>query len=75
MNRNPVNQCSSLNCSIYQYRAEAKGNIGVSFLPISPSKDRIDDNGIGSNNKIMSICGNESEGLMDVNSDDLRRGV
>jgi len=44
MNRNPVNQCSSPDCGIYQYRAMAKGNIGVSFLPISPTKNCIDDN-------------------------------
>ena len=45
MNRNPINQCVSPNCSIYQYRAAAKGNISVSFLPILPSKNFIDDNG------------------------------
>jgi hypothetical protein len=73
MNRNPINQCASPNCSIYQYRAAAKGNIGVSFLPVSPSKDRIDDNGGGSENKNTSGCGTENEDRKNLNSDDFRR--
>jgi len=75
MNRNPVNQCVSIDCSIYQYRTAAKGNIGVLFLPISPSKDRIDDNGGVSNSKNTSDCGTENEGCRNVNSDDFRRSV
>jgi hypothetical protein len=33
MNGHPVNQCASPDCAIYQYRANASGNIKVSFLP------------------------------------------
>jgi hypothetical protein len=33
MNGHPVNQCVSPDCVIYQYRANATGNIKVSFLP------------------------------------------
>jgi hypothetical protein len=42
MNHNPVNQCASPACSIYQYRAAVRGNLHVDFLPLNP---RIDDNG------------------------------
>jgi hypothetical protein len=70
MNRTPINQCASPCCGIYQYRVAAKGNIGVSFLPISPSKDRIDGNGDDCNTKTMSTCTSENEGLRNVNSDD-----
>lgn len=41
MNRNPVNQCASPDCTIYQYRMAARGNLHVDFLPPNP---RIDDN-------------------------------
>jgi len=75
MNRNPVNQCASPDCSIYQYRAAAKGNIGVSFLPILSSKSRIDGNGDVSENKIKSICCAVNEGHINVNSDDFRSVV
>jgi hypothetical protein len=34
MNGHPVNQCASPDCAIYRYRANAQGNIKVSFLPI-----------------------------------------
>jgi len=34
MNKNPVNQCASPDCAIYQYRATCKGNLKVRFLPI-----------------------------------------
>jgi len=71
INRNPINQCASPNCSIFQYRAAAKGNIGVSFLPISPPKDRIDDNSDDCKNKAMSTCGSENEGCKNVNRDNL----
>jgi len=68
MNRNPVNQCASPDCSIFQYRATAKGNIGVSFLPVSPSKDRIDDNSGDCKDKTMSTCGSENEDCKNVNN-------
>jgi hypothetical protein len=54
MNKNPINQCTCQNYSIYQYRPVAKGNIGVHFLPVSTSKARIDDNGDDCNTKTMS---------------------
>jgi hypothetical protein len=39
MNGHPVNQCVSPDCAIYRYRANAGGNIKVSFLPVnSPEK-------------------------------------
>jgi hypothetical protein len=41
VNKNPVNQCSSPTCSIYQYRAAARGSLHVDFLPPNPC---IDDN-------------------------------
>jgi len=75
MNRNPVNQCASPNCSIHQYRKAAKGNMSVSFLPFSVSKDRIDDNDGVFKDKILSICGIGNEGCENVNSDDLRRDI
>jgi hypothetical protein len=75
MNKNPVNQCSSPNCSIYQYRSAAKGNIGVSFFPILTSKARIDDNSDDCNTKTMSTYGSKNEGCKSANSDDLRRVV
>ncbi|MDR2941207.1 MAG: hypothetical protein LBV17_01255 [Treponema sp.] len=75
MNKNPVNQCASPSCSIYQYRAAAKGNIGVSFLPISTSKGRIDDNGDDCNTKTMSTMVQKNVGCINVNSDNLRRTV
>jgi hypothetical protein len=35
MNGNPVNQCASPNCAIYQYRASYKGGaLKVRFLPL-----------------------------------------
>ena len=71
MDKNPVNQCASPDCSIFQYRAAAKGNIGVSFLPILSPKAHINDNGDDCNNKTMSTCGSENEGCKNVNSDDL----
>jgi hypothetical protein len=40
MNQNPVNQCASPDCSIHKYRAAAKGNLHVNFLP---SKVAIED--------------------------------
>ena len=73
MNRNPINQCASPSCSIHQYRAAAKGNIGVSFLPVPPSKDRIDDNGGVPKNKNTVFCGTENKDRKSVNSDDLGR--
>ena len=36
MNRNPVNQCASTDCAIYQYRASYKGALKVHFLPVNP---------------------------------------
>jgi hypothetical protein len=74
MHGNPVNQCASPNCSIYQYRAVAKGNIGVSFLSVS-SKGHIDDNGDITNDKTMSFSGTENKDCRNVNSDSFRRAV
>jgi len=68
INRNPINQCASPTCSIYKYRAVTKGNIGVSFLPISPSKDRIDDNGGVFQNKSTFIYSTENKVCKNVNS-------
>jgi len=75
MNKNPINQCASPSCSIYQYRAAAKGNIGVSFMPVLPSKDRIDDNGGIQKNKNTVLRGTENKDCTSVNSDDFRRVV
>jgi hypothetical protein len=33
INGHPVNQCASPDCGIYQYRANAAGNMKVSFSP------------------------------------------
>jgi hypothetical protein len=75
MNGTPVNLCASPGCSIYQYRAAAQGNIGVSFLPIIPSKNNVDDNGNELKEKIGVNGGVETGLPRNVNSEDLRRAV
>jgi len=75
MNRNPVNQCASTTCSIYQYRATAKGNMGVSFLPVSQSKEHIDDNRSKHNDEIVLHRSEKNEGCQIVNNDGFRRAV
>jgi hypothetical protein len=42
MNHNPVNQCASPACSIYQYWAAVRGNLHVDFLPLNPHIDNND---------------------------------
>jgi hypothetical protein len=34
MNKNPVSQCASPNCAIYQYRSRPGINLHVMFLPV-----------------------------------------
>jgi hypothetical protein len=42
MNKNPVNQCASPDCAIYQYRAAYKGGaLKVRFLPIKRPTDGV----------------------------------
>jgi hypothetical protein len=68
MNRNPVNQCTSPSCPIYQYRAAAKGNIGVAFLPLSSQKNYIDDNDDSLNSETSTQHGTENESRRNVHS-------
>lgn len=75
MHRNPVQQCASHDCSIYQYRAAAKGNISVSFLPTKPPEIPIDDNDGVFHEKIMVHRGVEHGDRGNVHNDDLGRVV
>jgi hypothetical protein len=70
MNGISVNRCSSLDCAVFQYREEARGNLHVGFLPLEP---HIDDNSNVLNVKITSICGTENEDRKDVINVDFRR--
>ena len=36
MNGNPVNQCASADCAIYQYRAGTDTGLKVRFTPVTP---------------------------------------
>jgi len=36
MNRNPVNQCASPDCTIYQFRANTDTGLKVHFMPVDP---------------------------------------
>jgi hypothetical protein len=75
MNHNPVNQCASPACSIYQYRAAVRGNLHVDFLPVLSQKGRIDDNGGDISNKTVLNGGAKNENRRNVNSDDFKRVV
>ena len=68
MNRNPVNQCASPNCSIYQYRAVAKGNVGVVFLPVLPPQSRIDGNRKQSSQKPVPHVAHRNESYKIANN-------
>ena len=60
MNRNPVNQCASPDCAIYQYRATVDGILKVHFLPLkTPIKVR----GGTSKSKDVETHGKAPEGL------------
>jgi hypothetical protein len=54
MNRNPVNQCASPECTIYQYRTVCEGNLNVLFLPL---KMPIMDNGGTSKSRSVNSYG------------------
>ena len=41
MNSNPVNQCASPDCAIYQYRTTCEGSLKVRFLPLKTTTDDV----------------------------------
>jgi hypothetical protein len=66
MNGNPVNQCASPDCAIYQYRTECEGSLKVSFLAVNyPQKITIEGNGGPSKSKTIESYG-KAEGASQI---------